>query len=124
MLPTKENFRNLGMNISGDSLFCYRVEENIDHLFITCDLAINLWCTVENYCTNPNNTNDSIICWIEYLWCNKTWYRKRFGKVIEKVLTILSAIWNNMNNIVFKNNNCNPNYFLELAKKNYHETVI
>lgn len=29
-----------------------------------------------------------------------------------------------MNNIVFKNNNCIPNYFLEMAKKNNHETVI
>lgn len=88
MLPTKENFRNLGMNISGDCPFCYRVEENIDHLFITCDLATKEWCIVENYSATPNNTNDSIIGQIEYLWCNKTWYGKRFGKVLEKVVTI------------------------------------
>lgn len=36
--------------------------------------------------------------------------------MLEIVLTIL---WTHTNNIVFKTNNCNPSYVLELVKENF-----
>lgn len=60
----------------------------------------------------PINTNQGIIDWIEYLWHNKTWYRKTFGGVLGKALTILWVAWTQKNDIVFKNNKCNPSYIL------------
>lgn len=37
MLPTRGKLRRLGMDINRDCPFCHKLEENIDHSFITCD---------------------------------------------------------------------------------------
>lgn len=74
MLSTRGKLKQLIMNINEDCPFCHKVEETIDHVFITYDLAINVWCTIESYCLTPNNSNQGIIYWIEYLRHNKSWY--------------------------------------------------
>lgn len=83
-MPVRGKLRHFGMNINGDCLFCYKVEETIGHISITCDLAINVWCTTENYCQTPININQSIIDWIEYLERRKTWYRKPFSQCLRE----------------------------------------
>lgn len=47
MLLTRDKLRQFGMDITGDCQFYYKVEEGIDYIFIICDLAINMWCTIE-----------------------------------------------------------------------------
>lgn len=107
------------MNINRECSFCNKVEKNIDHNFRTCDLAVNVWCAVENYCPNPINSNQGIIDWIEHLRHNNTWYRKTFVDFLEKVLKIIWVNWSHRNDVVFKNNICNHSYILKLANKNF-----
>lgn len=49
----------------------------------------------------------------------KSWYRKIFDDVLEKVISILGAIRNNRNKVIFSDDKCNPCYILELAKKTF-----
>lgn len=77
------------MSINGDCSFCLKAKENIDHISKKCELAANVWYTIDKNCPNPINTNMGIVDWLEYLWQNKSWYRKNFNDVLEKVITIL-----------------------------------
>lgn len=68
---------------------CYKVEETTDYIFLTCDLAIDVWCKVDNNCPTLGSTNWKIMNWLEYLWHNKSWYNQNFGNALENVFTIL-----------------------------------
>lgn len=70
-----------------------------------------------HHCPTPINTNLGTVDWLEYLWCNKSWYRKIFSDVLEKVITILWAIWTHRVNKVINNDKCYPSFVLELTKK-------
>lgn len=117
MLPTRSKLIKLGFSINGDCPFCHIIEENIDHIFKDCDLAINIGNTIINNCSTPINTSLTIVNWLDSLWNNKSFYRKLVGNVLEKVITILWAIQTHRNIIVFNNKKCNPIYVLELAKR-------
>lgn len=41
MHTIRGKLRHLGMDINEDCHFCYKVEENIGHTFVTCVFAIN-----------------------------------------------------------------------------------
>lgn len=42
MLPKRGKLRHLDMDIYGELPFCDKVEETIDHVSITCNLAVNV----------------------------------------------------------------------------------
>lgn len=42
-------------------------EENIDHIFKTCDLASTIWFTTNIYCPNPHNMDLHLIDWLEHI---------------------------------------------------------
>lgn len=70
-----------------------------------------------------SDTHDTIIEWLEHIWQNTNWYSKIYGNPLEKVITILWDIWTQRNNIVFRNQICNPVNVLEMAKKVFHDTI-
>lgn len=45
--------KNIGINIDCDCPICHKDEENIVHLFKDCDLAYNVWTTININCPNP-----------------------------------------------------------------------
>lgn len=45
------------MNINGEFSLCNKVEKNIDHIFISCDLNFNVQSTIHTHCPSPINTN-------------------------------------------------------------------
>lgn len=84
-------------------------------------VLFNVWYTIENYSPGSIHTNLGIINWFKYLWHNKSWYKKNFSDVLEKVIAILWA--RKRNNIVFKNYKCNSSFVIELAKKKFYEAI-
>lgn len=65
-----------------------------------------------------------IIDWLAYLWLNKFWFTKNFDSVLEKIITILWAIWIYRNNVVFKVDKSNPAFILQLTTKIVYETTV
>lgn len=59
------------MKINSDCPLCNKTEENIDHIFINCDVAVNVWTTIDSHCPNPLNSIVPIIDWLEYIRNNK-----------------------------------------------------
>lgn len=53
MLLTRRKFRHIGIDMDGACQFCNKKEESIDYIFRTCDLASNLWFTINIHCPNP-----------------------------------------------------------------------
>lgn len=51
------------MDIEGDCSFCNKKEETIDHIFINCDLAYNIWSIINYYGLIPINMNLQTIDW-------------------------------------------------------------
>lgn len=112
------------MSINGNCHFCLNAKENINHIFKKCDLATNVWYTSNNKCSSPMNTNMGILDWLEYLWLDKSWFMKNLDDILEKVITILLAIWTHRTNVVFGGDNCNPCFLVELANKSIYETTV
>lgn len=112
MLPTKGKLRNLGMPINGDCPFYLKAKQNLD-LKKECDLTTNVWYTIDNNCKKHINTNLGIVDWLEYLCLNKSWYRKNFEDVLEKVVPIPWVIWTYRNIVVLKRT---KSYFCTLAR--------
>lgn len=93
MFPTRDMFRKLSMSINSDCSFCFKTEGHIDHIFKECDLVTNVWYTDGNNCSNPFNTSTGInVDCLEYLWLNKSQYKKKIDDVLKKRTTILQAI--------------------------------
>lgn len=55
------------MNINGECQLSNKVEENIDHIFVNCDLAFDVWSTIDTHCAIPINSNSTIIDWLGYI---------------------------------------------------------
>lgn len=72
-------------------------------------------------CPTPVNANVGIIDWLEYPWKNISWYRKKFGDILEKVIIILSAMQTERNNISFNGDRCNPSFVLQLTENKIYE---
>lgn len=121
MLPTSAKLRKSGLPINGDCPFCCQVEENADHISKECQYVVNISHTISVNCPTPFNTNLGIVDWLEYLWKNISWYKKKFEDLLEKVITMLWPIWNHRNSIVFNGDACNPNSVLELEKNMIYE---
>lgn len=49
-----------------------------------------------------------------YLEVN-SWYKKIFHNPLEKVITVAWAMWNHMDNVIFRNYTCNPVSIVEHA---------
>lgn len=113
VLLTRNKVRIFYINIDGDWLICYKT---IDHLFKFCDLACNILSTINTICISPINCNCSVINWIEHVWSFKTSYHKTFYNPFEKIFTIILAIWNHRNWVVFRNHESNHVSVLEKAR--------
>lgn len=48
------------ININCDCPFCQQAEEEIDHLFKTCDLAKTIWSTIDIKYPPPTNLELSL----------------------------------------------------------------
>lgn len=77
---------------------------------------MNIWRIVDNQCPIPNNITLGNVDCLKYIWKNKSWLGKS-DDVLQKVITILQAIWIPRNNIVFKSDKCNSYFVLELLRK-------
>lgn len=87
MHPTRGKLRSRGMSITGDCPLYCNEEESINHILKNYDFTINIWNTIENNCPNSLNYAFGNVDWLEYIWFNKSWFRKNFHNAIEKAIT-------------------------------------
>lgn len=59
---------------------------------------------------------------MEYI-CIRIGIKKIYGNPLEEIITILWAIWNHRNNIIFRNHKCNPVYVIDIVKKIFHNIL-
>lgn len=104
------------MSITGECPFCFNKNETINHIFKNCDFTVNIRNTIENNGLNLLNYAFGTIDQLEYIWLNKSQFRKRFHNAIEKTITIIWAICIHRNNIIFNGTKSNPSVIFELAK--------
>lgn len=90
-----------------DCPFYHKEEETFDHLLRNCELAFNIWSTV--------NANCDIMDWIEHIWTQNSWYEKTCFNPLEKIFTFI-GIWNHCNNIYFKSHKRNSIAVIEQAR--------
>lgn len=88
ILPKRSRIRNLGIGINGNCAFCNKHEETLNHLFSTCELALNAWSTTDK-CPTLINSSLSIIDWIDFIWSRKNWSNKIYGNPLEIFIIIL-----------------------------------
>lgn len=102
---TKSKIWELGININCDCPFCQQIEEEIDYLFKTCDLAKPIWSTIDTKC--PSN-NSKFPCWIgSNKFGAKKVVQQSIHNLLEKIVTIDWAIQNHRNNEIVRNHTCN-----------------
>lgn len=96
-------------------------EETTNHLFKDCIFIASIWNTINYNCLNPLNYAYGITDWLQYLWSNKSLFTKNFNNPLEKVITIIWAVWNHRNKVIFKAEKCSSASILEMAKTMFQE---
>lgn len=86
ILFTRDKLIHLGMDAYGECQFCNKTKQNIDHIFINCDLAFNVWITIHTNCPTPINTNIRLLTGLNFSGRITT---SIYGDALEKVFTIL-----------------------------------
>lgn len=79
------------------------MEEIIDHLFKTFDLAKSFWSSIDINCPSSNNNDSSFIDWLEHIWKYKSWCNKIFNNLLEKIIPMTWVMWNHRNKVIFRN---------------------
>lgn len=101
-LPTKENLGKIGLVVELRCKICGGGPEDVDHVFVKCPLAIEVWHEVQRwwYCLGeiPSNTLDLLQSKKEFIG------PARLGDVNEAVIYIFMwVIWSFRNKNLFQN---------------------
>lgn len=57
IFSTRGKFKHFAMEVEGECPFCNKEEETTNHTFMNCDLASNVWSTIDCYFLIPINMN-------------------------------------------------------------------
>lgn len=107
ILLIRDKVRYYGTDIIGKCPFCNNESKTIDHIFVNCDLAYNIWYTINYYCPNPINKNLNNIDWLEHIWIYRNWYNEVFRNAFGMSISILWPIWYHRNKVVSHHHKCN-----------------
>lgn len=61
---TRKQLKDIGLNATVECPFCQKEDDNLNHLFKTYDFTSIIRSTINLNCTDPNNSNLSIIDWL------------------------------------------------------------
>lgn len=101
-LPTKENLGKIGLEVELSCKICGEGPEDVDHVFVKCPLAMEVWREVQNwwYCLGaiPSNSLDLLQSKKEFIGPT------RLGDVNEAVIYIFMwVMWSFRNKNLFQN---------------------
>lgn len=87
ILPTRYKLRHFGINIDDEWHFCNKDEENIDHIFMKCDLVFNFGLLLIIIVLPLSFQTSQLRSGLKTLGHTKI--GKMFGNPLKKLITIL-----------------------------------